>query len=96
MSCHISLSLFWSLVSPSLIKAFELIGMVEYPTCIQRMECQPAACRFERQMNHWRGSSIKRDCFGREGGFLLMILRVIDAVARIHCCGIGSRALPIT
>ena len=34
MSCHISLSfplsLFWSLVSPSLIKAFELIGMVEH------------------------------------------------------------------
>ena len=25
-----SLSLFWSLVSPSLIKAFELIGMVEH------------------------------------------------------------------
>ena len=66
MSCHISLSLFWSLVSPSLIKAFELIGMVEHTTCIQRMECQPAS-RFERQMNHWRGSSIKRDCFGEEG-----------------------------
>ena len=70
MSCHISLSfllsVFWSLVSPSLIKAFELIGMVEHTTCVQRMECQPA-CQFERQMNHWRGSSIKRDCFGREG-----------------------------
>ena len=51
MSCHISLSLFWSLVSPSLIKAFELIGMVEYPTCIQRMECQPAASLSVRKAN---------------------------------------------
>ena len=46
MSCHISLSflpsLFWSLVSPSLIKAFELIGMVEHNMYTE--DGMPAAC----------------------------------------------------
>ena len=95
---HKPLSLFWSLVSPSLIKAFELIGMVEHNMYTE--DGMPACCLSVRKANEslawqqhkkgllWEG--------GREGGFLLMILRVIDAAARIHCCGIGSRALPIT
>ena len=49
MSCHISLSLFWSLVSPSLIKAFELIGMVEHNMYTE--DGMPACCLSVRKAN---------------------------------------------
>ena len=71
MSCHISLSLFWSLVSPSLIKAFELIGMVEQNMYTE--DGMPACCLSVRKANEslaWQQHKKGLLRGGRKGGRL--------------------------
>ena len=87
---HKPLSLFWSLVSPSLIKAFELIGMVEHNMYTE--DGMPVSLSVRKANESLAWQQHKKGLLW-EGGFLLMILRVIDAMARIHCCGIGGRYL---